>query len=169
MSSVWLSIDPGLGGTGYAIWETGTPSRHYKKALLYSGQVSCSIGDDSVVARASDIARELVYQIVQNISVDETVSRAYVEEPAYMGGPTARRGDLVKLTLTAGIIVETVREKFKCPINMVRVIDWKGNAPKEIIAKRVCHLMGWSVDSVKKDNHKLDAVGIGLHCLGVFK
>jgi hypothetical protein len=167
--SLWLSIDPGLGGTGIAVWRGGVPSRDFRKALLYRGTMRDEIADAGIAERGAALGNAVSAAVKRWTRID--VVRAYLEEPAFMGGgPTARRGDLVKLALTAGAIAATVKAQFpRCRLTMVPVIEWKGNAPKAIVAKRVCDMMGWELENMGKENHELDAVGIGLHVLGVFR
>jgi hypothetical protein len=167
--TTWASIDPGLGGTGVAVWLARMPSRLYRKALLSKGTLKDETKEAGIAERSSALAAAVVGLLATQCG--NGLLRAYIEEPANMGGGVAaRRGDLVKLALTAGAIATAIKIQFpRCKVIMVPVIQWKGNAPKEITNRRVCELMGWPQSDIKKQNHELDAVGIGLHALGIFR
>lgn len=77
----------------------------------------------------------------------------------------ARRGDLVKLTYLVGkfsSFLPTEPEDFI----LVRVVDWKGQLPKSVVARRVFKILP-GLSSQKISDHAVDAIGIGLYLKGL--
>lgn len=77
------------------------------------------------------------------------------------GGKTAisaAKQDVIKLTILAGQI-STIARSFP-----IRVIDWKGQLPKRIVAKRVLRsILPYTPRT--KTTHEIDAIGIGLYVI----
>ncbi len=144
-----ITIDPGMTGTGWAIWDNGrlqrygviTPPKNFK----WQDKCLCVVKQLRALGWTMEGRQE-----------------AYVEQPALMGGAkgdvTARSGGLVKLTLLVGMIMNELDAKG------VEVRDWKGQLPKEVVEKRVRELL----PKCKAKSHAIDAVGIGLYILGRF-
>lgn len=118
-------------------------------------------------------------------SIDIRVS---MEEPAYFqssGGITsARSGALVKLVLMAGRLQQVAHE-YATYLTSVRVVDWKGQLPKHVVRDRIAKLLDRELEvlgaqgaSVRaeargrvltwlRNEHAVDAIGIGLYTRGV--
>lgn len=151
---MWISIDPGLSGTGWAVWE--------RRTLKASGSVS-QRGDDWYV-RATAIADK-----VNTIAADWVVTKAFFELPQFIQGryEVNASGDLVKLCVTTGLIMG--RLPAIVVVEPVRVIDWKGQLSKELTLTRVSVALstrGYKLQTAT--THEVDAVGIGLYKLGEF-
>lgn len=156
-----LTIDPGLGGTGWALWELE------KFSLLVppldSGAITIARGDRPWWWHCIEVA-----QHVQCIMQQSGASTVYVEQPQFMEGgkglAAARDGDLVKLTSIFGAIMGICNNQNRafCP---VPIPEWKGNMPKEVFEPRIrSKLPRWSPKT--KTTHEMDAVGIGLFVKG---
>lgn len=151
-----MTIDPGISGTGYALWSE-------KMILLDAGIFSSR--NKGWLEKAEDIASQLkVYM------VGKKVTQAHIELPSFFqssGGETvARRGDLVKLTLMAGLIHGTFKV-LGCRVKYVSIANWKGQLPKNVVEKRVRKRVEedtWNGLDIK--SHAIDAVGIGLYVKG---
>ncbi len=169
--SPFLTIDPGLQGTGWALWSR----REFKNlvAPLASGVLvptwTNPEGDELpwqyVVSR---FATEIVFGLHNRFRRSEP-SVWYVEEPAFMEGGkgmvTARSGSLLKLMSLYGAILGASAGPSMFSIVPVPVAVWKGQTPKEIIARRVMkRLPNWTPTT--KATHEIDAVGIGLFLKG---
>jgi hypothetical protein len=162
----FLSIDPGLDGTGWSAW-----SRKDHGLLvppLGSGTVECHYPEWPWWIRAQAISAA-----VQNLAWRFEACYIYVELPRFMesagaGLAAARKGDLVKLAFLVGDIAgrlcgpPAVRTYVPVP-----VADWKGGMPKTICHNRILErLPGWKPTT--KTSHELDSVGIGLFVKGFF-
>ncbi len=166
-----MSIDPGLGGTGYAVWDPADWDR--KVPPIDSGCVSATDGD---WIKRMDVISDLLSLVCQQHRVDE----AWMELPAFMEGgvgmTAARKGDLVKLVATFGSIAGRCFQGTRSPycfnawtatLHPVEVHEWKGNLPKDLCQRRILkRLPGWTPKT--GTTHEVDAVGIGLYCKGFF-
>lgn len=148
---VWMTVDPGLGGTGYAVW-----TKDWK--LLHTGILRSR--KDSLSDRCEDIGR----QLAALAHCDGTIATVYFEMPAFHGSAggqvTAKSGALVKLVFCVGWISSLVHAK--CKVGFVPVRDWKGQLPKDIVWSRIRKIL----PGCKAESHALDAVGIGLYLAG---
>lgn len=152
----YITIDPGLQGTGFAIWSSS------KHKLALHGSISPRNKKAPVELRALELSERLV-QLSKEYDLIETV---YFELPASWGGVSDKSQAVVKLTLAAGILVGTMCRVYGCGAKAVPVADWKGQLPGDICCQRVATKMGWAVSEYS--DHDLDAVGIGLYIQGRF-
>lgn len=93
----------------------------------------------------------------------------FIEQPAIfvsaVGMAAAMKGDIVKLSITTGMIVEAALTSKVSMVRLVPVYAWKGQLPKKLVHQRVQDR--FNVKSLAfLDSHTLDAVGIGLWAMG---
>lgn len=162
----FVTIDPGLGGTGWALWSRESFSRLVPPHSSGSIELPSSMDDWPWQRRATQLAG-LLWQVLSCRAVGEL----YIEEPAFHesghGIAAARSGDLIKLAVTAGILVGAGCGAGNPPLTpiMVPISSWKGSVSKDIIAQRVMkRLPNWKPST--KTTHEMDAVGIGLFVKG---
>lgn len=145
-----ISIDPGIRGTGYAVWDN-------KWNLIEHGILTSK--EDEWHSKFPDLSVQMVRIIRKH-----KIKKAYIEEPqkfqGKFGDMVANRGDLVKLSMFVGFLSGRMNIQVEC----VRVIDWKGTLPKDVVEKRVERL----IPGLKAKSHAIDAIGIGLYVKGVF-
>ena len=145
-----LTIDPGLSGTGWAYWD-----RNWK--LIRHGVIK------PPAKHTWEQKMQFIIQILESHVYELGLNQAYVEFPSFFqstgGQVTARSGALVKLSSLVGAIMFTFSAK------PVRVNEWKGQLPKEIIIKRIKRIL----PNVKAKSHDWDAIGIGLYLRGDLK
>lgn len=157
-----LSIDPGLTGTGWALWFNDL--RPERIGVIKAGK-------GEWWERAQQIADELV-------ALCDARTRVVAEFTEYHAAATSnmgwRTGDLQRLTFLCGAIAGRVYPRTYLPIT---TSGWKGQLPKDVAAKRVQHIIGriackrLGLPEIKRrsDTHAWDAVGIGLWALGKFE
>lgn len=162
----FITIDPGLGGTGYAVFGEGLFPE--KTGVLHSKTTG------SWAQRQTDIIEGLD----DALSYISQLDRAYIELPAFFEsnkGVTCATGkdggdsDLVKLSVMVGRIYEAMLG-YDLDIHLIRVNHWKGTLPKKIVSLRIQKRLG--LESTGEEvfgDHACDAVGIGLFVKGVFK
>ena len=160
--SVRLSIDPGLNGTGWALWGD---RRLRAVGIITARRNASSRTSVPFEVRAHQIACEVVALTLAHLAQD-----VIVEYPSYfessLGQTVARSGDLLKLTTLVGIISGRVHP---LPCVLVPVNTWKGQLPKSIVEKRVKRIIGLEkFNRLRVRSHAIDAVGIGLWSLGRF-
>lgn len=148
----WMSIDPGLQGTGWALW--------HERTAIAAGIVRARV-QGTVPLRAWDIALQ-----IQSLTVTHSASFTACEWPRLMSEVTARRGDLVKLTFVVGVLCGATAP---LPFLQVEVAAWKGQLSKAITEKRIRRFLGDDTcEKLKLKSHMWDAVGIGLYLIGRF-
>ncbi len=172
-----MSVDPGLGGTGYAVWS----AHNFEKLVppIESGAITpTACWKDWDWIRRMDAMSDQLGLICHKYRVEE----AWMELPAFMEGGSgvgmaaARKGDLVKLVAMFGSIAGRCFQVTRSPyvfngwsatLHPVDVAEWKGQLPKDICHKRILkRLPGWSPST--NTTHELDAVGVGLFAKGFF-
>lgn len=151
----WISVDPGLSGTGVAIWLGRDPAPI---------TVNISPRKDDWQDTLCCIVHDFRYLLDAN-----KIEAVYYELPAFMKSATAAnaRQDIVKLTLLAGALHGI---SLPLPVTPVPIINWKGQVSKEMMNDRVIRRMtklGWTDATKKRTTHELDAIGIGMYIQGL--
>ena len=146
-----MCVDPGNNGTGIAIWN------EFKKENLpvHVKSYSRKTFDDYMV---------LLAELIKEYDVE----KVYIEQAAYhgtgsvKGQAAAAKGDLIKLAELIGGF-RAICYLSESYVELVPVIKWKGQLPKEVVKKRI--LKVW--EGCTATNHDWDAVGIGFYLLGL--
>lgn len=159
-----VSVDPGLEGTGWAVWDRSSwddlappvasgclkPAAHWPARWQW-WQV------------ADGIAQNL-----QSICQRFDVRAGYVEKPMFMEGGrgivSARDDALVKLTATFGIVVGKCGGPHR-PFCPVPIPLWKGQTKSTLIESRIRKRFP-KLKTEGSTDHEIDAIGIGLYCKG---
>lgn len=172
-----LSIDPGLSGTGLAVWDDqGTeadwctlapPKRVYSNINTYAVHAP---GEDGWPIRMANIVGQINH-IYEHLEVRGRVHKVYIEWPHFRGdevGYTATsKGDIYKLSALIGGIMTITIHKFGGTVKLVPVTEWKGQLPKDIVTNRIKNVLGNNVcENLRISQHGWDAVGIGLYTKG---
>ena len=150
-----MAVDPGLSGTGWAIWDECRPGPRI------TGIIPAPQG--GLEKRAELIAYDL-RKIIKTYWADTV----YCEYPAFFTGSTksyasTASGDLGKLFYLIGVIGGITASV--CDFQLVHVRDWKGQLSKEAVEHRILKIIGRK-GCKKFKSHVWDAVGIGLYKLG---
>lgn len=153
----WASIDPGSGGTGWAIWDP----------LMWSSLV---MPESWGVLMGTGSWQEQVEAISRKFGVlleSYKVERVYMEYPSsfesFGGQTSAKSGSLVKLAIAVGYLGATA-DRHGAQVIYVPVNDWKGQLQKDTVTMRIIRRLGEPAKAIK--THAIDATGIGLHCKG---
>jgi Holliday junction resolvasome RuvABC endonuclease subunit len=177
LSNRTLSVDPGLNGTGWAIWDDG---QNIRKELT---KTPWRLVDHGAFTPRGDSIQErvaLVCSHIRNILLSRVLVEGVrectvaVEHPQYFAGAGATNasGALVTLAMTVGAVLAATSTLANTHPLLVP-LSWKGNLPKEICCKRI-------IERVRRDpayykwkpntntTHEIDAIGIGLHLQGRF-
>lgn len=155
---ILATIDPGAGGTGYAIGNTAVP---YPETV---GVIECSSGPWE--SRAQAIVAGTLSVLPSQPSAVLGVEKPFIATHG-RAGASARRGDVVKLALLAG----GIGFGFPGRTVWVEVEDWKGQLTKDLSTSRTRRTLrnrGAPCLSVLQDlpDHAWDATGIWLHLQG---
>lgn len=149
----YLTIDPGLGGTGWAVWTNDWILTDY--GVVFAGT-------KNKINAKQDLAKKLYAEIHSY-----NIKRAYIEYPAKFSGVkgdmVAGGGSLVKLAEFVGYL-RAYLDMRKIETLAVPVIEWKGQMPKEAVKHRIRRVL----PEAKPTSHDWDAIGIGLYLKGDF-
>jgi hypothetical protein len=149
-----LFLDPGLGGTGWAIF---LPPESTPVASGVIRGKSSSVWDSKV----SEICVE-----VQALIVSRSVKQVVIEFPSLWASATSMasgtKGDLFKLTYLIGGIAEGVRQTCMCKPTLISPQSWKGQLPKDVVIGRIRQIL----PAYPLRDHEADAIGMGLTTLG---
>lgn len=152
-----VSIDPGLQGTGLAVWERGTLVRADVLALR------------SVDAQKNWAARvDLLIREHMAPHVDAGVDMLVCEMMEFQGGGARglgwRNGDMQRTTYFIGALAGHFHW---CDVILVPVHVWKGQLPKDLVESRLRKRIP-ETESMRVWSHAWDAVGIGAWTVGRF-
>ncbi len=155
MTGPFLSIDPGLSGTGWAEWSG--PGKLTAAGVIYPNSETSDIWSE----KAENITDRLL--MATKRFGKRTVHNVYIEMPQQMTnirGLAAQGGAVYKLAFLVGYIA---RAYYPASVHPVLVSEWKGQLPKNVVEHRIIKKLG--TDLCAKLNirtHAWDAVGIGL-------
>jgi len=154
-----LCIDPGIAGTGWALfdhkWNLQDHGNIHSKQMCWENKI------EDILKQLQTISFGLPFKI-------------YIEFPAKFSGVkgdmVAGKGDLVKLTYFVGILIGrfTATKKWCKSWELIEVVKWKGQMPKEAVIKRIKRIYSKKVLKKEITNHAWDAVGLGLYLKGDF-
>lgn len=154
------AVDPGINGTGIALWCPGDD--------LYP------FGTDVLNApRKLTWWRKALYladAVADVVDEHRDIAILVCECPQFFasagGEMVAGRGDLVKLAIAVGCIAGRVESNTRsCEFFPVEVNDWKGQLSKENVERRIRRKLPLG----EYTSHAWDAVGIGLFARGDFE
>ena len=165
-----LSVDPGLNGTGIAVWYGGGFWLNTKMPAPISVEV---ISIPTVVKKQplewyerADLYMNRLVPYLAN--ADEL----WVEFPLFFddagGHMVAKKGDLAKLTAYVGMLMNQCTH-YGVAYHLFTPNEWKGQMPKDLVERRLKTFLGQAAcDRLDIKSHGWDAVGIGLHARGMF-
>jgi hypothetical protein len=158
-----MAIDPGLTGTGVAIWK-GSNHRPVHAEIVHSrGALS-----DHWLGRVNHIAVQ-VQELAMEHSVREIVCEMMEMHQSARAQMMWKAGDFQRTLILIGAIYG-MTEAFVIHFRLTPPSEWKGQLPKSVTINRVKRAIGPDVcRRLDLDKHAWDAVGIGLWHRGVMK
>lgn len=162
----FATIDPGLGGTGWAVWSRETAADVV--APVASGCILPCKLDEQTGWNWERVAADMAFRM-HTYTRGNSCFEYLIELPQLMdsgvGQIAARSGDLVKLTVITGMILGIASVHNAGRIEGVTPTKWKGNIDKDETAFRVRRaLPNWKPKT--NTSHEMDAVGLGLWAKG---
>jgi len=155
-----LTIDPGLGGTGWCYWtrlgrSNPTPDGH--GVLKAAGRGPWQKRATQIVGDFGDLLDR--WKIGSACGI-------VIEFPMVWAGSakslsSAERGDLFKLSYLIGGLGSRVALATGREPRLVTPNEWKGQLPKRVVVQRVEKLTG-----IAFADHEADACGIGMYLIG---
>lgn len=151
-----LTIDPGKGGTGYAVWDY-TYFLTTRKFMLIEYGVWNPSKRNPILSRYRTMLLKYFH------------SKVVIENAAFMDGDAktqmvARSGALVKLAQFIGRMLQ-LADDHGIKSELLEVAKWKGTLSKEITKRRILKVM----PNVNAKSHDWDAIGQGLYYQGILK
>ena len=157
-----LAIDPGLGGTGWALWTVESETGSIPDGV---GVIHGKAKDDTLAARCEEIAHRLILTGMETSWMTPTA--VLIELPQHMAsaaGIAAQSGGIYKLTFLAGYLARALHP---AEVFVVTPGEWKGQLPKHVIQSRVERVLGQDMcKTLNIKSHAWDAVGLGLWAMG---
>ena len=156
MSENLIFIDPGISGTGYAVWE-----ERFFSIYSATGVQPMAYG----IINNKDIEAQLIN--FKTLIVISKAKKVYIEDAAFMTGSlkgqaAAKTGSVVKLAQYIGRLQQICQE-LRVTTELISVMKWKGTLPKRVVWDRIFKVL----PDLKAKSHALDAIGLGLWKMGV--
>jgi hypothetical protein len=158
-----LAIDPGLQGTGLALWDR-------KERLVATAVVTVRGRSEDWVTRCETIVKMTsMWTRGQGIELDRVVCEMMEHHGSAKSSMIWRSGDLQRTLVLVGMLARWGAANKKALVELIPPSEWKGQLPKRIVEQRINKRLTLPV--VKQlgiKTHAYDAVGIGLWALGRF-
>jgi hypothetical protein len=156
------SMDPGGTGAGLCIW----PEEEWNQCLPPVWMQN--VYPVRRVGPWLDRTMSVLSQIADHLD-NFKPSHLYCECPQFFEGTrgmaSAGSGDLVKLCLFTGGIIEVCRVR-DTRLHLIDVNEWKGQLPKDVVERRIYKRLPQLEGVISA--HVVDGVGIGLYAKGFF-
>jgi len=163
-----ISVDPGVGGTGWAVWKSSSVFKTGN--LINYGVIHSKDSSSNWMERAGSIVLQFNHVLDTYLLSED--KKVVLEFPNFMQGSGGRmvaaRGDLVKLSVLTGMLMTCVLAH-KAKIQIVSPVQWKGQLPKWVASSRVREILKDRIGNKKISDHAMDAIGIGLWAEGKFE
>lgn len=172
-AEVMIAIDPGLDGTGWALWSND-------ESLTDTPHIPLAVGtaraprEGELAYRCSELWDKIHHQLTAERTYLPLVWRrastyVFLEIPQHFAssarGIAAQAGAVYALAFLVGFFAA----KFQgCSVIVFTPNEWKGQLPKEVVERRLRKKLGSSFDTLGIKTHAIDAVGIGMHAIGRF-
>jgi hypothetical protein len=158
-----ISLDPGVQGTGVAIWSAENWNRRVPPIHVQNFD---RLGTDGDWKGAANRMGKLLDGLMKEYG---TVA-LHSEFPQLMSGAgghmVAASGDLQKLTFIVGVFAQVAWANGAMFTEHL-VHSWKGQMSKEAVIVRIKRKIPKVVE-LNPQTHSWDAIGIGLHAQGFF-
>lgn len=158
MQTNFLAIDPGTHNTGYAFWHKLVP----EKLPMCTGVLKAPNNMPWVQCWNQQCER------LDGILKDYNVQHMFLETVELWTGnatsvSSAGTGKLFKLAYLIGGMWRVAVQR-DVHVQLCTATLWKGQLSKEAVIKRIKRHYGPAIDLF---DHQADAVGMGLHCMGM--
>lgn len=163
-----LCIDPGLSGTGWAVF--------HGERLIGQGTLHAEPGGDWL-DRAFDLAKKITEISCHPIQRFNLILIEKCKNLQSKKGVAALLSNaIMKLAIFTGMCVMAC-DPFASRVELIDVATWKGSMPKKIMDRRLAHAFGATDKQAKhpleflkekigkNSSHSRDAIGIGLSWL----
>lgn len=162
MRETVVTIDPGIRGTGLAIWDLKT----WKTATIPLATFVVTPPQEEKWVQAIGT----LYDQIEPIFEEYKVVKAYCEFPEYFssgkGHAATSKGQIYKLSCLVGVFMGIMLAK-GCTLIPVQVHAWKGQLSKDAVITRLLKIEP-KLDDLGINTHAWDAVGIAFSLKGKF-
>lgn len=157
-----ITIDPGIEGTGLAIWSM---NEWAVETIPLATYVLVPIKGKDWVSAVED----LHYKIIP-ILEKHNVQKGYCEFPQYftsaVGHAATAKGDIYKLSCLVGVFMGAMLSR-KTNLILVQVNQWKGQLPKDVVISRLLRRQP-RLAELNIKTHAWDAVGLAYYKKRIF-
>lgn len=154
----WISVDPGTQGIGIAVWD-GNRLAHSNS---YSGRQS-----DNWLERSLSAVSKM--HVPSSSEIYRGIDYLFFELPFTANNASTAKQDVVKLCISAGIVINKFYSLNRTLPVPIPVQEWKGQLKKQESTRRIKNMMAEVMpdyQTTTKADHELDAIGLGLHIIG---
>jgi len=168
MKKTLITIDPGISGTGVAIWDYDS----MKRPMPEGSRSIRAVTPDHVMQMRFSTKFQYLYELrawIRRMNCMTVICEDADFRKGDKGQMVAESGDLVALARFIGSIEGTVILE-NIPFELVTANKWKGQLDKRKTVDRIKKIWPASVDVCGNEvtAHAWDAVGIGYWKLGLF-
>jgi Holliday junction resolvasome RuvABC endonuclease subunit len=161
INTVVMSIDPGIGGTGVAVWDLElwkTP-----KVNPLATYVLTPTGQKIWTADMYEL-----FEMFDELLDKHNPAQLWCEYPQYFLGnhSATTEGNIYKLSSVVGMYMGMIKSRGGI-LAPVYVNEWKGQMSKDATIVRIKKRLP-NIDLLNVKSHAWDAVGIGLYAQGLF-
>lgn len=163
-----MAIDVGVNGMGWARWEDKRDRSLRAPDCVGVYEVPKKYRGEALDLRADMVMHELMRT---GYSYGGPPGVQVMEWPEFRAGDAVGHAAAAKdsLSMLAFMCGQHCRQGllFQCENVLVRVSEWKGQLPKEVVEARLRAAVGGEARSGDAiESHAWDAVGLGLHWFG---
>jgi len=159
-----ISLDPGITGTGVAVWKR----RDWRKTLT-NPVWCCNMypkGKGDYVCKTISLLIK-----IEDLMNAYRVTDLYCEMPEFFddagGHMAAKKGDLGKLTYFVGAVAGLCYTR-GVVFHPIEPSKWKGQTSKEMVIRKIEQILP-EIHELNPKSHTYDAIGIGLWAQGYYK
>lgn len=160
----FVTIDPGLQGTGYAIWFPMEDDKTPLEGLLIANGVLKETKGEQI-NRMILLATELTSKISEHlINADIYIEKPQLWTSNSVSMASGSEGDLFALAMLIGVMIGILQISGYTNIKLFTANDWKGQMSKSAVLFRILRRMP-AMAGLR--DHEADAIGMGLALNGI--
>jgi len=156
-----MCIDPGIGGTGWAVFHNPDLNGNSAPVPVVDSGVIRGSGA-SWIEKSAEIAGKFKDVLDENEPTSVVIEWPQTWAGSQTSVAATLRGDLLKLAHLCGMLYCDIVEHSYAEVSYITPGAWKGQLPKDVVIRRIQDVYPGS----SFPNHAADAVGMGLSLQG---
>jgi hypothetical protein len=170
-----LTVDPGVFTMGACLWDE--KEWYSERLALPELAVNVDLKEHERKRTEPMQAMNAIVQMLRPWFEEDPITYCYCEKPqiwtSARGMAGAIKGHVLQLEMFRGILFSLCQE-FSTEFKDVKILDWKGQLPKQKVNKRLRDIIlkeykrDWDVAMLSRGEHDWDALGMGFYLQGKF-